>query len=189
MRTAVYLRVSTQEQELEHQARELRELIERRGWTISETYAEKASAASRRPELERLLNDARARRFQVVAVWALDRLGRSMLELFNLVDELERAGVGVVFLRQPELDTTGPHRRLLLAIWSHLAELERDLIRTRTRAGLETAKRRGVRIGRPRVDPQPAQVTYLVGQGNPPARVARMLGVSRSTIYRLLSKT
>lgn len=188
MRAALYLRVSTVDQDLEHQRRELVAEVARRGWELADTYAEKVSGvSSRRPELERMMHDAAMSRFRVVFVWSVDRLGRSMLEVLNVVEELRKHGVAFVSLRQPALDSSGATGKIVLAVMAGVAELERELIRQRTRAGLATARARGKRLGRPTAlkTVTPEQVRHLLSlNSGAVARTARQLGVSVSTVQR-----
>jgi putative DNA-invertase from lambdoid prophage Rac len=155
MRAGLLRRVSTDEQTLENQREPLEQLAAARGWEPV-WYDEEAvsGAAKRRPVLELLLADARAGRIRAVGVVALDRLGRSMSGVIAAVTELHRVGCVAVSLREPWLDTSGPHRDLLLAIFAWVAQEERRILIERTRAGLQRARRRGTKsgkaIGRPR---------------------------------------
>jgi putative DNA-invertase from lambdoid prophage Rac len=112
-------------------------------------YEEVESAAKARPVLDRMLADVRAGRVQAVAVWALDRLHRSMVGIQTVL-ELDRLGVPVLSVREGWLDTSGPVRPLLVAIFGWVAEQERTRLIERTKAGLERARREGKRLGRRR---------------------------------------
>jgi DNA invertase Pin-like site-specific DNA recombinase len=127
-------------------------LAEARGYELVE-YEEVESAAKARPVLERLLADARAGRIHAVSVWALDRLHRSMVGAIQTVLELDRLGAQVLSVRECWLDTSGPVRPLLVAIFGWVAEQERARLIERTRAGLERARREGKRLGRPCASP------------------------------------
>ncbi len=122
-----------------------------------------------------------------LVVWRLDRLGRSLPHLIETVRELSECGVGFRSL-QESIDTTTTGGRLIFHVFGALAEFERDLIRERTRAGLNAARQRGRTGGRPTVlTPAKArQATRMLGEGTPMAEVAAVLGVSRSTLYRRL---
>ena len=146
---AVYLRVSTDRQTVQNQHADLLRLVQARGYEPA-VYEEVESAAKARPVLDRLLADARAGRVEAVAVWALDRLHRSMTGAINTVLELDRLGVRVLSLREPWLDTDSPVRPLLVAIFGWVAEQERTRLIERTRAGMARARREGKKIGRPR---------------------------------------
>ena len=190
MRVAVYARCSTAEQSVALQLDELREYAGARGFEIVTEYVDEgvSGGKERRPALDRMLADAHRRRFDAVLAWKLDRVGRSLSHLIRLVETLESLGVDLVSLRDPGLDTTGPTGRLVFHVMGAVAEFERDLIRERTRAGVAAARRRGRRLGRPRVNVPVAQAQRLRGQGRSMAEVARDLGVSRSTLRRALAK-
>jgi DNA invertase Pin-like site-specific DNA recombinase len=183
---AVYLRISTDRQSVENQAAEVRQLAVARGYEPV-VYEEVESAAKARPVLDRMLSDVRAGRVQAVAVWALDRLHRSMTGAINTVLELDRLGVPVLSVREGWLDTSGPVRPLLVAIFGWVAEQERTRLIERTKAGLERARREGKRLGRP---PASAVLLHaardLVTAGVPVAEAARRKGLARTTLQRFL---
>jgi len=139
MRAALYVRVSLDRQTIENQLAELHQLYEARGFAAV-IYEEVESAAKRRPVFERMLADARAGRVRAVLVWALDRRHRSMAGAVHDVLELDRLGVRVLSVREPWLDTSGPVRGLLVAIFCWVAEQERARLIERTRASLERAQ-------------------------------------------------
>lgn len=152
-------------------------------------YEEVESAAKARPVLERMLADVRAGRVQAVAVWALDRLHRSMVGSINTVLELDRLGVRVFSVRESWLDTDGPVRPLLVAIFGWVAEQERTRLIERTKAGLERARRQGKVLGRPRTSRVLLTgAAELVERGATVAEAARAKGVSRAALYRHLSE-
>jgi len=177
-----YARVSTQGQDLAQQREALHAIGCRR------IFEEKVSGAKRdRPELARLLDHLRAG--DVVAVTRLDRLARSTRDLLEIAERIKDAGAGLRSLAEPWADTTTPAGRMVLTVFSGMADFERSLIVERTSAGRIAAKARGVRFG-----PHPAlgaeQVDHarqLIQQpGNTVAEVARLFGVHRSTLYRAL---
>src|SRR5438445_13416154 len=148
-RAALYARVSTGEQSTETQLHALRRYAEARGWGIHEFVDHGVSGAKeRRPALDRLVKAARARQVDVVVVTKLDRLARSTHHLVSLGRELATLGVDLVVLDQ-QIDTTTPSGRLLFHVLAAIAEFERDLISERVKAGLERAKAKGIRLGRP----------------------------------------
>jgi DNA invertase Pin-like site-specific DNA recombinase len=186
---ALYLRVSTREQTTDNQRPELEQLAQARGYELVRVYEEQTSAAaSSRPAFERMLRDAHRGAFHVILVWALDRFGRSMVGNLQAVLELDRRSVQVVSYREPWLDMGGPARGLLVAIFSWVAEREREQLAARTRAGLEHARRKGVRLGRPavRFDVQRAQALHARGASL--RTISRELDVSVSTLNRALRK-
>jgi DNA invertase Pin-like site-specific DNA recombinase len=141
-RAAIYVRVSTDKQTVENQLRELRQIAERRGWEVVEEYHDAgiSGAKSRkdRPGLDKMLRDAQRRRFDVVMAWAIDRLGRSLIDLLGTIQALEACGVDL-YLDQQSLDTTTPAGRLMFQITGAFAEFERGMIRQRINAGLKRA--------------------------------------------------
>lgn len=182
----MYLRVSTDEQTTDNQRPELEDLIEARGLELVATYEEKASAAGQRAEFDRMLADAHRGRFSVLVIWAIDRFGRSMVGNVQAVLELDRRGVQVVSVREPWLDTGGPVRQLLVAIFSWVAEQERAQLVARTQAGMERARRRGIHIGRPRARVDVARAAALRASGLSIRDIAKELKVPASTLARAL---
>src|SRR5215469_13521300 len=151
MRAGLYARVSTVDQHPEMQTSELREFCQRRSWDLRGEYVDVgvSGAKEKRPQLDRLLIAVRRREIDVVVVWKLDRLGRSLKHLVNLIAEWESLGVVFVSLRD-NLDFSTPGGRLMFNIIAAMAEFERDLIRERVKAGIARAKADGKRIGRKR---------------------------------------
>lgn len=142
-----------------------------------------SGASSNRPKLQEALNFLKEG--DVLVVWKLDRLGRSLKDLLGIVQQLKERGVGFKSLTEG-IDTTSPGGMLILHIFGALAQFERELIRERTLSGLEAAKKRGRRGGRPRSlnDEQREVLTRLMEEGRGVTAMARTLGTSRSTIYR-----
>src|SRR5262245_11302648 len=148
-RGCLYGRVSTTRQELDLELEELRQLAARRGWAVVSEYTDVISGTTtRRPGLDRLLADAHAARIDVVAVWKLDRLGRSLVHMVQVIDELLGNGIHMVSATEPHMDSTTPQGRLLRNIFASVAEYERELIRERVRVGQARARAKGVRFGR-----------------------------------------
>lgn len=187
-RTAIYARVSTDDQDVQVQLDELRAEAERRGWRIIDTYADEGVSGSResRPELDRLLGDVRAGRVDLVAVWKLDRLGRSMQHLIQLLDVLKRHDVGFVSLRDAGIDTTSATGTLMLQLLAAFSEYELAILKERTRAGLARARRQGKTLGRPRNELDLRAARVLIGQGHSLRETASMLDVPRATLSRRL---
>jgi DNA invertase Pin-like site-specific DNA recombinase len=145
---ALYLRVSTLDQHPETQLYDLRQLAQQRGYEIVQEYTDKISGAkAKRPGLDQLMADARHGRFHVVVVWALDRLARSVRHFLEVLDELNHLQIEFVSFRE-NIDTSGPLGRAMVVIVSAIAELERNLIIERVRAGMRRAKLEGRHIGR-----------------------------------------
>lgn len=179
--------MSSEEQTFENQRPDVEGLVRARRLELVERYEERASAAKARPAFDRMLEDARRGRFDVLVVWALDRFGRSMVGNVQAVLELERQGVEVLSVREPWLDTGGPVRSLLLAVFGWIAEQERLRLSERTRAGMERVRRTGKHIGRPPARVDVARARRLQREGLSLPDVARRLGVSASTLKRSLS--
>jgi len=183
-RVALYARVSTTEQHPTVQLDPLRSYAAARGFEVASEYVDHgiSGAKARRPALDRLLADARRRRFDAVACVKLDRLARSVNHLTTLGQELAALGVDLIVLDQA-IDTTTPAGRLLFNVLGSIAEFERDLIRERTVAGIEAARRRGARIGRPRAlrGPETYRLEALAAQGLSMRAIGRELGCSPAT--------
>jgi DNA invertase Pin-like site-specific DNA recombinase len=182
MKAAIYARVSTFDQEPENQLQELRRYVEARGWTVAEFVDRGVSGAKdKRPALDRLLSDAKCRRFDVLVCWRLDRLGRNLRHLILLFDELAALGVAFVSLAEG-IDATTPAGRLQLHVLGAIAEFERARLRERIAAGMARAKSQGRRVGRPRVrlaESDLARVAHLSTR-----QAAHALGVSHTLIHR-----
>lgn len=153
VRVALYARVSTADQNCSLQLRELREYASRRGWTISDEYIDEGVSGTKasRPELNRLLDDARQRRIDVICTWKIDRVARSLAHLVQVVQELD--SIGVVFIAVTQnisTEASNPMAKLLLHLMGAFAEFERSLIVERTMAGVRAARAKGKLPGRPR---------------------------------------
>jgi putative DNA-invertase from lambdoid prophage Rac len=191
IRTAIYARVSTSDQTCESQLRELRDYVSRRGWTITGEYVDTGWSGSKasRPQLDRLMADASQRRFDCICVYKIDRFGRSVLHLNQQLATLTSYGVRFIAVSQGlDTDQASPTSRLLLHILASVAEFERELIRERVRAGVRSAKHRGVQLGRKRVvfDRSKAIEMHLAGMSI--REIAAALGVGAGTIHRTCSK-
>jgi len=185
-RVALYVRTSTVEQRQDLQLDELRESVIHRGWVISNEYTDIVSGSKdRRPGLDRLMQDARRRRFDVVAVWRLDRLGRSVLHLLRSLEEFDHLGIDFISLHEA-LDTSTPQGRLLFVIIGGVAQMERELIRERTVSGLRAARRRGVHLGRKEVTVDTALMLDLRQRGFSLRAIGHQLGVPKDTVARRL---
>jgi DNA invertase Pin-like site-specific DNA recombinase len=188
-RAAIYVRVSTDKQTVENQLRELRQIAERRGWEVVEEYHDAGISGAKgrkdRPGLDRMLKDAQRRRFDVVMAWAIDRLGRSLIDLLGTIQTLDACGVDL-YLDQHAIDTTTPAGKLLFQVTGAFAEFERSMIRQRVNAGLKRAVEAGKQLGRPRIDPaleRRIQSQLRVGKGI--LKVAAECGVGSGTVQRI----
>lgn len=196
MKAAIYVRVSTADQDLEQQIEVLREEVKRRGWELVGIYAEKVSGASRRrPELQRLRTDAAMRRFRAVLVWSISRLGRDLVETLTVARELfQERGVAVVSYTQAAIDMSTPNGQLVFSIFAAVAEAQLLELRQSTKRGLARAVARGVKLGRPRKGAGAHQVRHLVEinanerRYGAVARAVKQTGLSRATIKRRLAE-
>ena len=188
-RAAIYVRVSTDKQTVENQVRELRQIAERRGWHVVEEYHDAgisgAKGRENRPGLDQMLKDASRRRFDVVMAWAIDRLGRSLIDLLGTIQTLEACNVDL-YLDQQAIDTTTPAGRLMFQITGAFAEFERSMIRQRVRAGLKRAVARGKRLGRPQIDSETERKAQReLRKGTGILSVAKMLRLGTGTVHRI----
>jgi DNA invertase Pin-like site-specific DNA recombinase len=190
MKAAIYARVSTSNhgQDVSMQMRELREYCERRGWQIAGEYTDVGISGSKdsRPELNRLMGDAKQRRFDAVCVWKLDRFGRSLRHLVNSLADLESLGVSFISIKD-NLDLSTPSGRLMFQIIGAMAEFERSLIQERVKAGLRNARAKGKTLGRPRMVVDAAKISSLRSQGRSVREIAEELGYSRSLVHKTLA--
>lgn len=180
---AIYVRVSTRDQRLLQQFREVRRMVEHRGWAITRIYRERRSAkqGAHRPEWERLRKDASRRRFGAVAVWSIDRMGRSTLDVLKAVEGFERRGVELLIVKQ-KVDTTSPLGKMLLTILAAFAQMERELISERTKAGMAARRAAGKHLGRVAVLVPREHIDAILAGERSCSDVAREMGISVSTI-------
>lgn len=183
-RVALYVRVSTGEQNADLQVNELTEYAAFRKWERVESYADKMSGAKdRRPALDRLMADAKRGKFDVVAVWRFDRFARSTSHLLRALDEFAALGVDFVSLKET-IDTSTPTGKMIFTVLAAVAELERSTTRERVVAGQRAAKRRGVRFGRPTVEVDTDRVLKLRKQGLSWRDISAEVGVPKDTLIR-----
>lgn len=189
-RVAIYVRVSTDHQTTENQLRELRQVAERRGWHVVEIYTDNgisgAKGRDQRPGLDQLLKDASRRRFDVVMAWAIDRLGRSLVDLLATIQHLESCGIDL-YLDQQSIDTTTPMGRLVFQVTGAFAEFERSMIKQRVKAGLDRARAQGTRLGRPKLDHKKERAirAALAAGGKGMLKIAAEHGVGSGTVQRI----
>jgi DNA invertase Pin-like site-specific DNA recombinase len=187
-RAVLYARVSTGDQHLETQLLDLREMAKLRGYEIVHEYSDVISGAkSKRPGLDQLLADARRRRFDVVLVAAFDRVARSVRHFLEVLDELNHLGIEFISFRE-NIDTGGPLGRAIVVIVGAIAELERNLIVERVKAGMRRAKLEGRRIGRAPLDIDRKQVLRDRQSGMSLTQVAKKHRISRASVCRLMKE-
>jgi DNA invertase Pin-like site-specific DNA recombinase len=190
-RVAFYLRVSTGGQTVENQRQELAKAAEQRGWTVVELYSDNgfsgAKGRDKRPAFDRMCKDAIAGKFDIIAAWSVDRLGRSVLHLAQFVEDMRGAGIGLFLLKQG-LDSETPTGRAMLGMCSVFAELEREIIRERIHSGLARARAQGKTLGRKPVSSRTEErIRELRGKGLGKLKIARTLGCGVSTVQRVLA--
>jgi len=188
MRVALYARVSTLNgQHPEMQLSELRDYADRRRWQVAGEYVDEgvSGARERRPELDRLWEDCRKRGVDAVVVYRYDRFARSLRQLVNALEEFRALGIEFVSLHEG-VDTSTPNGRLVFGIFATISEFERELIRSRVRSGLASAKAKGKRLGRPRAAVDAKQVAALRASGSSWRVISQQLGIGIGTACRAL---
>jgi DNA invertase Pin-like site-specific DNA recombinase len=192
----LYLRVSTDDQTVENQRRDLLAACERRGWRVAAEYVDAgvsgAKGRSDRPGFDRLHKAVVRGKFDVVAAWSVDRLGRSLQDLVAFLGELHGAGVDLYLDRQG-LDTSTPAGKALFQMLGVFAEFERSLIVERVRAGIARAQREGTRsgkaFGRPRITAdREAAVRASLAAGTGIRKTARLCGTGNATVARIAAE-
>ncbi|MGA8086910.1 MAG: recombinase family protein [Terracidiphilus sp.] len=188
-RAVLYMRVSTVDQHPETQLHDLRQMATQRGYQIVQEYTDRISGTkAKRPGLDQMMTDARRGRFDVVLVWACDRIARSTRHFLAVLDDLNRTGVEFVSFRE-NIDTGGPLGRAIVIIIAAIAELERSLIVERVRAGMRRARLEGQRIGRTPLILDSAAIQQDRQRGLSIRQIAKGHSVSTATIQRVLRKT
>jgi DNA invertase Pin-like site-specific DNA recombinase len=183
-RAALYMRVSTFEQHPETQLYDLRLMAEQRGYKIVEEYTDTISGAKvKRPGLDTMMRDGRRGQFDVVLVWASDRIARSVK---HFLDELNLLNIEFISFRE-QIDTGGPLGRAVVVIIGAIAELERNLIIERVRAGMRRARLEGRHIGRKPLVLDREAILRDRQRGQSLSQLAKTYLVSRATIHRVLN--
>jgi len=190
MKAGLYARVSTNHgQDPELQLAELREYAAKRGWEVSEFVDVGVSGSkASKPQLDAMMRLAKARKLDVIAVWKLDRFGRSLRHLVDALADLEAVGCAFVSLRD-NLDLTTPAGRMMFHVIGAMAEFERELAKERIKAGLVVARSKGRTLGRPKAkrekDKDAKTIRKLRNEGQSYGEIATELGRSKSDIYRV----
>lgn len=191
-RVALYARVSTtgHGQDVGLQLDELRQVAQQRGWKVVGEFIDEgvSGSATSRPALGQMMDAARRGKLDLVAVWKLDRLGRSIQHLLQILDELQHQGVGFVAVRDSGIDTTSATGRLLLHLLAAFAEYERNLIRERVLAGVRRAQSKGTHCGRPVVEVDIRPAVSMLASGYGLKAISKSIGVSRATLRRRLEE-
>jgi DNA invertase Pin-like site-specific DNA recombinase len=185
-RAALYMRVSSLDQHPETQLYDLRQMAAQRGYEIVQEYTDRISGAkARRPGLDELMRDARRGRFDVVLVWASDRIARSVKHFLEVLDELNRLNIEFISFRE-QIDTGGPLGRAIVVIIGAIAELERSLIVERVRSGMRRARLEGRHIGRRPLELDRAAILSDRRHGKSLGQIAKAHGISRATVHRVI---
>jgi DNA invertase Pin-like site-specific DNA recombinase len=189
-RAALYARVSTLDQTTDNQLLDLRQMVQQREYEIIEEYVDQgiSGAKARRPALDKMLADARRGKFDIVVVWAADRLARSSKHFVEVLSELDHLGIAFLSYRE-QIDTGGPLGRAIMVIVSAIAELERSLIIERVKAGLRRARLEGRRLGRRPLDIDRTAVLHDRQSGMSLTKVAKTHGISRSMVAKIVAQT
>jgi DNA invertase Pin-like site-specific DNA recombinase len=185
MRAAIYARVSTSDQSTSMQLRDLRKLADSRSFAIVGEYADEGQSGAKnsRPALDRMLADAAKGKFDIILVWRLDRLGRSLAHLIKLLENFKTWNVELVSFSEG-LDFTTSSGRLFYQLLGAFAEFERETIRERVRSGLRNAKARGTRLGRKTIPIDAGELRRRRAAGETFESISKQLGVSLRTVYR-----
>ena len=189
---AIYARVSTDKQSTENQLLELRTLCNQLSYTIVQEYTDNgisgAKSRDARPALDLLLKDATRRKFDMVMCWSIDRLGRSLQNLVEILNELKALKIDLYF-QQQGMDTSTPSGRMIFSVFGAIGEFERNLIRERVIAGQQRAKANGVKLGRPTKmnDGMRSAVKILREKGMGIKQISRELQIGVGTVYSVMS--
>jgi DNA invertase Pin-like site-specific DNA recombinase len=188
-RAAIYLRVSTLDQHPETQVYDLRQLAAQRHLEIVREYVDHgiSGTRARRPGLDELMRDARRGRFDIVLVWACDRVARSVKHFLDVLDELNHLSIEFLSFRE-NIDTSGPLGRAIVVIVGAIAELERSLIVERVKAGMRRARLEGRHIGRRPLDVDRASVLRHRASGQSLGQIAKTFSISRASVARIIKE-
>ena len=187
MRTAIYLRVSTAQQTVENQQKQLETLVNSRNWSIFQVYKDEGISGDSkdRPAFNQMINDAKCGKFDCILVFQLSRLGRSLNQIVQTITELDQANVGVYSMSE-HISTMedNPYGKVTLAIFAALAEVELGLIRERVRAGVKRAQDNGTVFGRPFKGFDLNKALAMKEEGMSIRKIAKALSVSHMTVRR-----
>jgi len=186
-RVAIYARVSTTDQSTDSQLLDLRRYVSDGDWNIFKEYVDEGISGTKdsRPALDDLMNDAKKRRFDVVLVWRFDRFARSTQHLMGALDDFQNLGIDFISY-QENIDTSSSLGKAIFTIISAVAQLERDIISERVKAGLRRAKENGKTLGRPRVNLPVQAIRQRRRDGETVEQIAQYYKTSVCTVYRAL---
>lgn len=189
MKIAIYARVSTEDQNLENQLEQLKGYCDRMDYEIYDIYKDKISGSKEsRPGFNKLMQDSRKKRFDAVLCWKLDRLGRSLEHLISIIKEWKKRGIDLICYQQ-NIDTTNASGKLMFQIIGAFAEFERNMIRERTKAGLERARKQGKKLGRPSTSEyHKKKILDLYDKLGSIKKVSEQVNKSYGTVYKIIKK-
>ena len=187
-KAAIYCRVSTQDQKTEMQLMALRKYASDRGFAIFNEYLDNGISGSikKRPALDCLMNDSKKKKFDVILVWRFDRFARSSQHLVDAPHAFRHLDIQFISYNE-NIDTGSPLGEAMFTIISAMAQLERDIIRERVKAGLRNAKRKGTRLGRPKVEVDLGKAKKMQNKGCSVRFIAKEMKVSAASISRILN--
>ncbi len=188
-RIGIYCRVSTLDQSTDSQLLDLRRYVAERQWNIFHEFCDKGISGTKdsRPALDELMDAARKRRFEIILVWRFDRFARSTKHLILALEEFRNLGIDFISY-QENIDTSSPLGSAIFTIISAVAQLERDIIAERVKAGLRRARENGKRLGRPRAKVDLAYARKLQKQGRSLRQIASALEIPKSTLADVIKK-
>ena len=188
---AIYARVSTDKQKVDMQISDLQEFVQRAGWIVYREFVDNGFTGkdTSRPAFKEMMDEARKRKFDMLLVWKLDRLSRSLKDLIGTLDELGHLGIDFISYDN-KIDTSSPTGKLVFQIIGAVAEFERDIISERVRAGLRNARRKGKRLGRPPVAPIIIDKARLLrSKGLSYRDIGKQLGISEGMVRKGLKQS
>ena len=189
-KAAIYCRVSTSDQKTDMQLMDLRKYAKDRGMSIHQEYVDNGISGSikKRPALDKLMADAKKKRFDLVVVWRFDRFARSSRHLVEALHTFRHLGIDFISFNE-NIDTSSPLGEAIFTIISAMSQLERDIIRERVKAGLKTARNKGKTLGRPKLSVDINKIKEMQNNGDSVRDIARRMNVSTATVSRLLNSS
>jgi DNA invertase Pin-like site-specific DNA recombinase len=187
-KVAIYARVSTDKQAADMQLTELRSYVKRSKWGIYKEFIDHGYSGTsvKRPAFAGMMAAAQKKKFDILLVWKLDRLSRSLKDLITTLDELSSLGIDFISYDN-QMDTSTPSGKLLFSLIGAMAEFEREIIRERVKAGLENARRKGKTLGRPRMPGKLRQKAFdFHKSGISNRKIGKKLGIAESTVRNWL---
>lgn len=189
MKTAIYARISTSDkkQDLDTQLLPLKEYVASRGWNVYEVYTDQISGSKEsRPGLNKMMADAHRRKFDVILVWRFDRFARSTKQLILALDTFRSLGINFISY-QESVDTTTPTGQLMFTLLASFAQFERSIIQERVRAGLEKARAKGKKLGRPKATIDMQALRVWKQKGLSLRQISSKMGIPKSTVSKYLT--